>query len=171
MSNQPLWTPREESQASRTLLPNDHVKMLVELLQPTGPELARRWVSLLLQVPRAERAAMVDAVARRVAEVYGLSAAAAEVGALGAEKGAPKRSPAAKRSGAAGRGSDADVKPARTAGQRASAGEQAGRAEPPALEVVYPPKAGPGYVEQVRVRYERSEHEPTTAKRVERKRG
>lgn len=102
---------------------------------------------------------MVDAVARRVADIYGLSAAG-ELTAPPAQKSAPKRARSPKHA------TDAEIKPAR---KRTPA--PSNPADPQALEVVYPPKAGPGYVEQVRVRYERSEHEPTTAKRVERKRG
>lgn len=52
------------------LSPNDHARMLVELLQPMGAELARRWVAGLLMVPREERERVVDAVVGRIVEVY-----------------------------------------------------------------------------------------------------
>ncbi len=45
--------------------------MLVELLQPLGPELVRRWVAVLLLVDRDEREAMVEMMERRVVELYG----------------------------------------------------------------------------------------------------
>lgn len=45
--------------------------MLVELLKPVGPDLGRRWMGALLLVPAAERPGVVDAVARRIVEVYG----------------------------------------------------------------------------------------------------
>lgn len=45
--------------------------MLVELLQPLGPELARRWVAALMMVARDEREAMVAAIERRIVELYG----------------------------------------------------------------------------------------------------
>jgi hypothetical protein len=44
--------------------------MLVELLQPLGPDLVRRWVATLLMVPREEREGVVEAVERRVAGMY-----------------------------------------------------------------------------------------------------
>lgn len=40
--------------------------MLVELLQPAGPRLARRWLKALLSVDRGRRAALVEEVERRV---------------------------------------------------------------------------------------------------------
>lgn len=59
------------SSESATLSPSDHVRMLVELLQPLGPELVRRWFALLLLVDRDEREAMVEMMERRVVELYG----------------------------------------------------------------------------------------------------
>lgn len=44
--------------------------MLVELLQPLGPELVRRWVATLLMVPRDQREAVVASVEARIAELY-----------------------------------------------------------------------------------------------------
>ncbi len=55
---------------SATLLPSDHVRMLVELLQPMGPELARRWVAALLLVDRDERDEFVRTIERHVADLY-----------------------------------------------------------------------------------------------------
>lgn len=55
---------------SPTLLPNDHVRMLTELLRPAGAELARRWLAALLIAPEAEREALVDAVEARMASLY-----------------------------------------------------------------------------------------------------
>lgn len=46
--------------------------MLVELLRPAGPDLARRWLAALLVVPREDREAVVEAVERRVAAIYPL---------------------------------------------------------------------------------------------------
>lgn len=60
-----------ERDGSPMLSLNDHARMLVELLQPMGAELARRWVAGLLLVPRQERERVVDAVIGRIAEVYG----------------------------------------------------------------------------------------------------
>lgn len=44
--------------------------MLVELLQPTGPDLARRWLAALLSIPRDERLAAVEAIEHRIATLY-----------------------------------------------------------------------------------------------------
>ena len=52
------------------LLPNDHVRALVELLQPGGPDLARRWVSALLLVPIDQRESLVREVERRIVETW-----------------------------------------------------------------------------------------------------
>lgn len=44
--------------------------MLVELLRPATPELARRWLAALLAVPEIERAGVVDAVERQIIATY-----------------------------------------------------------------------------------------------------
>ena len=66
----PLWQSPSGCSDSVTLSPNDHTKMLVELLQKLGPELVRRWVASLLTVDRDEREAMVEMVEKYVAEHY-----------------------------------------------------------------------------------------------------
>ncbi len=55
--------------------------MLVELLQPLGPELVRRWVAALLMVPRDQREGVVAAVEARIAELYEHSWRAGEAAA------------------------------------------------------------------------------------------
>jgi hypothetical protein len=55
--------------------------MLVELLQPLGPELVRRWVATLLMVPRDQRESVVAAVEQRIAELYEQSWTAGEAAA------------------------------------------------------------------------------------------
>lgn len=57
----------------RAVTPGDHVRLLTELLQPTGPELARRWLAILAMVPREEREEVVRAISQRVVETYGKS--------------------------------------------------------------------------------------------------
>lgn len=52
------------------LNPSDHVRLLVELLRPLGPQLARRWVAALLAVDAHDRAALVEMIENRVAELY-----------------------------------------------------------------------------------------------------
>lgn len=53
--------------------------MLVELLRPAGPELARRLVAALMMVPEAERARVVSEIERRVVEAYGTERPPSEV--------------------------------------------------------------------------------------------
>lgn len=53
------------------LCPNDHLRLLVELLQPAGPELARRWLAALMLVPRDERESVIAAIESRLVHVYG----------------------------------------------------------------------------------------------------
>jgi hypothetical protein len=53
------------------LCPNDHLRLLVELLQPAGPELARRWLAALMLVPPEEREQVVASVEARLVKVYG----------------------------------------------------------------------------------------------------
>lgn len=44
--------------------------MLVELLRPAGPELARRWLAALLLAPVEEREAIVRSVEERMVGLY-----------------------------------------------------------------------------------------------------
>jgi hypothetical protein len=48
--------------------------MVIELMQPAGPDLARRWLAALLLVPREEREATVAAVEARVNALYPMRA-------------------------------------------------------------------------------------------------
>lgn len=50
--------------------PNDHVRAIIELLRPASPDLARRWLAALLVVPVPDRAALVEAIERRIADTY-----------------------------------------------------------------------------------------------------
>jgi len=59
-----------EQSESPTLLPNDHITMLVEILRPMGPELARRWLAALLLVPPDERQSVVDAIEEQIVREY-----------------------------------------------------------------------------------------------------
>ena len=45
--------------------------MLVELLRPAGPELARRWVAALMLVPEDQREGVVASVERSIVQEYG----------------------------------------------------------------------------------------------------
>jgi len=45
--------------------------MLIELLRPAGPEVARRWLAALMLVDSEEREAMVAMVERQIAQLYG----------------------------------------------------------------------------------------------------
>ena len=57
--------------ASAPLSPNEHLAILIEMMRPTGPELARRWLAALTLVPREERDAVVSAVERQILEEFG----------------------------------------------------------------------------------------------------
>lgn len=57
------------------LSPNDHARMLVEMLQAGNVELGRRWMAALFLAPEAERAAIVAAIERRMQATYGMSPA------------------------------------------------------------------------------------------------
>lgn len=70
MANQPLVRPPPALAGSPTLLPNQHVKTIVELLRPAGPELARRWIAALLLVPPDERSEVVAAVEASIVKAY-----------------------------------------------------------------------------------------------------
>lgn len=87
---------------SPTLLPNDHTRMLVELLRlagGTGPELVRRWVAALLSVPADEREAVVEAVEARLLEEYDLPALSGAVSSAEVEPMFHVASPPVPRGG------------------------------------------------------------------------
>lgn len=44
--------------------------MIVELLRPAGPDLARRWLAALLLVDISDREAVVESIERQIAETY-----------------------------------------------------------------------------------------------------
>lgn len=44
--------------------------MLVDLLDPAGPDLARRWLAALLLVDQGDRETLVAEVERRIVETY-----------------------------------------------------------------------------------------------------
>ena len=44
--------------------------MLIELLRPAGPALARRWLAALLLAPESDREAIVESVEQRMATLY-----------------------------------------------------------------------------------------------------
>lgn len=70
---QPRRAARRKAPApppSPTLLPNDHVRLLVELLRPATPELARRWLAALLLAPEHEREGIVVAIEKRMHDLY-----------------------------------------------------------------------------------------------------
>lgn len=64
------------------LSPNDHLRLMVELMKPLTPELARRWLAALLQVPEEERLALVGRVERSIVETYASTGPASEPIAL-----------------------------------------------------------------------------------------
>lgn len=56
---------------SQQPLPSDHLKLLIELMKPAGPELARRWVAALMLVPEGEREQVVEAVEAQIHGEFG----------------------------------------------------------------------------------------------------
>ena len=85
--NQPpskgLLKPGIEQGESQMPSQGDHVQMMIELLQPTGPDLARRWLAALLLVPREDREAVVESIEDRITATYAdqqSSAQAAQTG-------------------------------------------------------------------------------------------
>lgn len=67
----PLLAMPSELAGSPTLSPNDHVRLLVELLRPGGADLARRWVAALMLVPPEDRLGVVESIESRIVETYG----------------------------------------------------------------------------------------------------
>ncbi len=52
--------------------------MMVEMLRVGSPELIRRWVAALLEVPEAERPAVVRAVTERIRQEYAAESTAGD---------------------------------------------------------------------------------------------
>lgn len=75
---EPLLRLEPQADGPVGLTAGDHVRLLAELLQPTGPEMARRWLAILAMVPREEREDVVRAISKRVVETYGNSIHRAE---------------------------------------------------------------------------------------------
>lgn len=68
--------------------------MLVDVLHQSGgegAELLRRWAAALMAAPPAERRGIVEAVERRVVELYHSSAAETETGPMVHVAGSPKQ--------------------------------------------------------------------------------
>ena len=65
-----LMRPPSESNRSPRLSPNEHLKLLVEILRPESVELSRRWLAALLLVPEEDRAALVAEIERRIVHTY-----------------------------------------------------------------------------------------------------
>ena len=59
-----------ESKPLPTLCPNDHLKLMVELLKEGGVELTRRWVAALVMVSPEDREQLVEALEKSVTELY-----------------------------------------------------------------------------------------------------
>lgn len=73
MDQQPLLKepkPTPGPGPSGTLSPSDHLKLLVDLLKPLGPELARRLVAALTLVPEDQRLAVIQSVEAEIVRQY-----------------------------------------------------------------------------------------------------
>lgn len=74
MEQEPLLKepkPMPEPGPSGALSPSDHLRLLVDLLKPIGPELARRWVAALILIPEEERLAVIESVEAEIVRQYG----------------------------------------------------------------------------------------------------
>lgn len=128
MDNQPLIQPPT---GSPTPSPNDHLRLLVELLRPCTPELGRRWLAALLLVPVSERERIVAAVEARIVGEYGQ-------GGLGRSLAGVDRTDAGSAAGGSAGG---------TAGV-GGAGEE--------FTAIGPDRQREGYVERIETTYERA---------------
>jgi hypothetical protein len=63
-------SPENESSPLPTLCPNDHLRLIVELMREGGMELTRRWVAALVMVAPEDREELVSAIEHRVAAAY-----------------------------------------------------------------------------------------------------
>ena len=61
----------DERAASEMLSPSDHLRLLVDLMKPAGPELARRWLAALTLVPEDERQSVIESVEAEILRQYG----------------------------------------------------------------------------------------------------
>lgn len=75
---------------SPTLSPNDHLRLVLELIRPGGAELTRRWIAALMIVPAEDREETVRAVEERVEAIYGASLPRPAAPARVAEDEAPE---------------------------------------------------------------------------------
>ncbi|MCE7974699.1 MAG: hypothetical protein DYG92_10330 [Leptolyngbya sp. PLA1] len=56
-----------EPESNPPLSPGEHLRMLIELMKPAGPDMARRWLACLLCVPESERPALLAEMEARAA--------------------------------------------------------------------------------------------------------
>ncbi len=60
-------------------MPNDEIRLLIEMLQPLGPSLARRWLGALMMVDRDEREQLVDEIEAQIVSLYDKDAEPLEI--------------------------------------------------------------------------------------------
>lgn len=98
MTHPPLLAGPTDTSESNSLNPSDHVRMIVELLQPIGPDLARRWLAALLLVDRENREAVVESIERQIVAAYAPTVVAhAKPGDLAGGRSGPARAESAKK--------------------------------------------------------------------------
>jgi len=85
-----LLRPANEQSGSQMPSQGDHIRMLIELLQPTGPDLARRWLAALLLVPREDRQSVVESVEDRITSMYASAAPVTAAGVSSSEDDEPR---------------------------------------------------------------------------------
>lgn len=71
-----------EPESNPPLSPGEHLRMLIELMKPAGPDMARRWLACLLCVPESERAALLAEMEARAAALASRAPADAELTVL-----------------------------------------------------------------------------------------
>lgn len=65
-----------EPESNPPLSPGEHLRMLIELMKPAGPDMARRWLACLLCVPESERAALLAEMEARAGALASRAASA-----------------------------------------------------------------------------------------------
>lgn len=63
--------PMAHPDGSPELSPNDHLKLMLTVLDPGSMPMIRRWVGALLLAPEAARQEIVEAVERQMVEEFG----------------------------------------------------------------------------------------------------
>ena len=112
------------------LLPNDHLRMLIELLRPDNIELTRRWVAALMLAPESERSQIVSAVEKQLVEEFRSEAARSSMHGFDLAQTGLKRTPAEPyaESGSLGAAAERTTRPRRSTASAESRKTASGKA-------------------------------------------